>query len=494
MFQVVDDFAAEEGGAVLEGGFVDDDRCALGLDALHDTLDGGLAEVVAVAFHGQTVDADGHSFFPSAVIAVFGIAVIRGHLQDAVGDEVLAGAVALDDGLYQVLRHVLIVSQELLGVLGQAVAAVAEGGVVVIVANAGIQADALDDLGGVEAFDLGIGIQLVEIRDAEREIGIHEELGGFRFRQAHEEGFYRVFFGTLLEKTGEGMGSAFRLFIVTDDDAAGVEVVIQGFGFPQELRAEEDVVHAQLFADVDGIADRDGGLDDDRRLCFTSLCADFDQSQDGFHGGTVKEVGFGVIVCRDRDDDEVGIGIGGGTVSGCGQSECPFTVLRLGKEFFDTVILDRRAEVIDHLCLLWLGADGGDRMMLCEQHGKGKTDIADAGNSDPVGFLYRDSDSVLFDIQVDRLKIQRFGQGFQLLDGRREVLRLQTGEQTAVDSGELRELCLGQFLCLAAGFHSFGKQRERQLLHTGMGLLCFSMFADHHNRKAEEVKRDVAEK
>ena len=75
--------------------------------------DGGLAEVVTVALHGQTVDADSHSFFPSAVIAVFGIAVKRGHLQDAVGDEVLAGAVALDDGMNQILRHILIIGEEL---------------------------------------------------------------------------------------------------------------------------------------------------------------------------------------------------------------------------------------------------------------------------------------------------------------------------------------------------------------------------------------------
>ena len=233
------------------------------------------------------------------------------------------------------------------------------------------------------------------------------------------------------------MGSAFRLFIVTDDNAAGVEVVIQGFRLPQELRAEDDVVHVQLLADVDGIADRDGGLDDDRRLGFTLLCAGFDQGQDGFDGGTVKEVGFGVIIGGDRDDDEVGIGIGGGTVGGCGQGECSFTVLRLGKVFLDIVILNRRTKAVDHLCLFRFGADGGDRMMLREQHGKGKTDIADTGNGDPAGFLYRDSCSLLFDIQIDGIKLQGFGQGFQLFDGRREVLRFQTGEQTAVDPGEL---------------------------------------------------------
>lgn len=39
---------------------------------------------------------------------------------------VLAGAAGLDDGLDQVLRHVPVVGQQLRGVLGQAVAAVAE--------------------------------------------------------------------------------------------------------------------------------------------------------------------------------------------------------------------------------------------------------------------------------------------------------------------------------------------------------------------------------
>ena len=44
--EVVDDFAAEEGVAVLERWLVDDDLGTLGLDALHYALDGALAEVV----------------------------------------------------------------------------------------------------------------------------------------------------------------------------------------------------------------------------------------------------------------------------------------------------------------------------------------------------------------------------------------------------------------------------------------------------------------
>ena len=60
--QVVDDETAEEGGAVFEGGFVDDDLGALCLDALHDALDGALAEVVGIGLHGEAVDANHWSF------------------------------------------------------------------------------------------------------------------------------------------------------------------------------------------------------------------------------------------------------------------------------------------------------------------------------------------------------------------------------------------------------------------------------------------------
>ena len=46
--QVVDHPGSKEGGAVFQGGFIDDHRGALGLDPLHDPLDGGLAEVIGI--------------------------------------------------------------------------------------------------------------------------------------------------------------------------------------------------------------------------------------------------------------------------------------------------------------------------------------------------------------------------------------------------------------------------------------------------------------
>lgn len=51
LLEVIYDEAAEEGVAVLEGGLVDDDLGAFGLDALHHTLDGALTEVVTITLH-----------------------------------------------------------------------------------------------------------------------------------------------------------------------------------------------------------------------------------------------------------------------------------------------------------------------------------------------------------------------------------------------------------------------------------------------------------
>ncbi len=77
-----------------------------------------LAEVVAVALHREAVYADGaRLLFLLAAVVLVGIIVVASHVQHAVGDEILAGAVALHNGLDQVLRHVGIVGEQLLGIL-----------------------------------------------------------------------------------------------------------------------------------------------------------------------------------------------------------------------------------------------------------------------------------------------------------------------------------------------------------------------------------------
>lgn len=47
-FKVVLNTASKEGAALFQGWLIDDYLCALCLDSLHDTLDGRLAEVIAI--------------------------------------------------------------------------------------------------------------------------------------------------------------------------------------------------------------------------------------------------------------------------------------------------------------------------------------------------------------------------------------------------------------------------------------------------------------
>lgn len=114
------DHAAKEIGGV-ERGLVHEHGHPLALDALHDALDARGTEVVAAGLHGQSVDA-----YNRGVDA--GVDQLINLLQDFVGDEVLAGTVRVHDGLDEILRHIFVVGQELLCVLRQAVAAVANEG------------------------------------------------------------------------------------------------------------------------------------------------------------------------------------------------------------------------------------------------------------------------------------------------------------------------------------------------------------------------------
>ena len=86
----------------VQRGLVDHHGHALGLNALHDALDGARAEVVGVRLHRQAVHANNR-----LLLAL--VDAVPHHLQHLIGDEVLAGAVGIHDGLDQVLRHVPVV-------------------------------------------------------------------------------------------------------------------------------------------------------------------------------------------------------------------------------------------------------------------------------------------------------------------------------------------------------------------------------------------------
>ena len=122
--EVVDDLRAKEGLSIGDGRLVDDDLSTFGLDALHDALDGALAEVIAVALHCQAIDANDATLFAMGIPLAAGL-VIACLTEYLVGNEVLTGAVALYNGGHHVLGHIGIVGQQLFGVLRQTIAAIA---------------------------------------------------------------------------------------------------------------------------------------------------------------------------------------------------------------------------------------------------------------------------------------------------------------------------------------------------------------------------------
>ena len=304
--EVVHHAATEEGFAVLQRGFVDDDGGAFGFDALHHALDRTLAEVVGVRLHGEAENADdARAFGRGAEVAVVVVVVVTGHFEYAVGDEVFARGVRVDDGAHEVLGHVLVVGQELLGVLRQAVAAVAERGVVVHVADAGVETHAVDDLLGVEAFHLGVGVELVEVADAQGEVGVGKQFHGLGFGGAHEEGVDVGLERALLEEGGEGAGGFVQVrvaFGASHDDARGIEVVVEGFAFAEKFGGEEEVAAVEALAQLRGVAYGNSTFDyNDGAIIDAHHFA-----HHAFDGRSVEEVAMHVVVRRSSDHYEVG--------------------------------------------------------------------------------------------------------------------------------------------------------------------------------------------
>ena len=117
--QIINNKTSKEGLAIRDSGFIDDDLGTFGFDALHDALDGALAEIVRVALHSEAVNTNHTLLFTIRIPLTAGF-VIASLAKDFVGNEVLTGAIALDNGGHHVPGDVGIVGQQLLGVLREA--------------------------------------------------------------------------------------------------------------------------------------------------------------------------------------------------------------------------------------------------------------------------------------------------------------------------------------------------------------------------------------
>lgn len=116
LVKVVHHFASKEGTAILQRRLINNDLCPLGLNALHYPLNSTLAEVVTIALHRQTENANDTLLFLACIETAIGI-VVTGTFEDGIRDIVFTGAVALHDSSDEVFRNIIIISKQLLGVL-----------------------------------------------------------------------------------------------------------------------------------------------------------------------------------------------------------------------------------------------------------------------------------------------------------------------------------------------------------------------------------------
>jgi len=174
----------------------------------------------------------------------------------------------------------------------------------------------------------------------------------------------------LLEQLGEGFGAG-GLF--ADDDAAGVQVVVEGLAFTQEFGGEDEVLCAEGCAGADGIADRDGGFDDHHRLWVDGD----DVTDHRLDGLSVEVIGLGVVVCRRGDDDVVRADVGLLFIERCVEVER--LVL---KEIFDLCVFDRRFLSIQHRHLLGNDVEADYFVVLRQQHAIRQANIPGSGNGD----------------------------------------------------------------------------------------------------------------
>ena len=321
-------------------------------------------------------------------------------------------------------------------------------------ADAGIQAHSVNDVPGNQALGGGIGVQLVEVADPQGQIGIGEQLHRFRFRKAHEQCGDVLLDSTLLQKRRKQLRLFPGSFVTGDNNAGGVEIVVQGLTLPQEFRAENNVGGSVFFADGGGVAHGDGGLNDHDGIGI-DLAYQLDHR---FHRGGVEVILLAVIVGGGSNDHEIRISIGALAVQRGSQVQLLFRQI-----FFNILVLNGGLSSVDEIDLFRDDVHSGDMVVLGKQCGDGQSHIAGARHGNFAGFDTGLGDRFCFvHIQVGDLKIQHPGNGFQLIRRGFEGLVFQPSDHGAVDSGQIRQLCLGQvsgFTLCPDGFRQTGGRK-----------------------------------
>ena len=173
-----------------------------------------------------------------------------------------------------------------------------------------------------------------------------------------------------------------------------------------------------------------------------------------------------VVIVRGRGDhDNVRVGVGGGLVRGGADVQLALSAAHFAEKAPDLVVLDRADEAIQPLGLFRRRCDGGDLMVLREQHRERKPDIADARHRDPAGRTSGDRGRVGVDKKLHGIKMQRLRQRVELVGGGGELPGLQPRDESTVDAGQPGQCGLRQTQFPAPGCDNAGKELRRELFH-----------------------------
>ena len=294
-------------------------------------------------------------------------------LQHHAGNVILALVIGGNGGADDPVRDVAEVCHQLPRVLRQAVAAVAERRIVVVCADARVEAHAVDDLARIESLELAVGIELVEIAHAHGEIRVGKELDGLGLRRVRVQRRDISLRCALLQQRRKQMRVRLRRRTAAraaDHNTARMQVIIQCPALAQKFRREQQPRAAKPAHNALRVADRHRGLDDHKRAGIDPA----HEREHRLHGRGVEDLLLGGVVRRRGDDDHVCRAVG--PLGGRERERLRAQKVR------DLGVDDRRDAAVDVFGFGGGRGHGGDGVVLREQHRLRQTDIAHAGYGD----------------------------------------------------------------------------------------------------------------
>lgn len=253
-------------------------------------------------------------------------------------------------------------------------------GVVIEGTDAGLQAHALDDVTGGEPTGLAIGVQLIEVGDAQGQVGVGKELNGFGLGGAQDElgdALGSVLIGAIMLGGVDALSqqgckllrrrdSLVVILRCANYDTRGMKIVVKRMALAEEFRREEDALIPTHLTQGSCVTHWNGGFDHD-----PSRGVNRAHRVDGrLHARGIKEVLFRVVVGRRGHHDVVSAGVGLGRVHRGRQAQLPLPGLRLGQKPLDLRVANGRLEITQLLDLLGDDVQRVHIVVLRQEHGQ----------------------------------------------------------------------------------------------------------------------------